>query len=99
MADVSKRLGISPRRLCHWVRLAKEQQGVGSEEVFRIRSAAAGPERNLARWPPGPLYKIRLNHSNDKVAESKASAAAAKARSPEISVSFFSTASRELRVS
>lgn len=44
-------------------------------------------------------YRIRLNQSSDKDADSSARTAAASARSPDISVSFFSTASRELRVS
>ena len=44
-------------------------------------------------------YRIRLNHSNDKAAETSPSAAATRASNAEISVSFFSTVSRELSVS
>ena len=44
-------------------------------------------------------YRIRLNHSSDKTAETSPSAAATRANNAEISVSFFSTVSRELSVS
>lgn len=55
-----------------------------------------------ARRHPAALaaaHRIRLNQSSDKEADSSARTAAASASSPDISVSFFSTASRELRVS
>ena len=46
-----------------------------------------------------PGQRIRLNQSSESPADSSASAAAAIAHSAEISVSFFSTVSRELSVS
>ena len=44
-------------------------------------------------------HMIRLNHNTDSAAAVMANAAASKASKPEISVSFFSTVSRELKVS
>ena len=38
VVDVAKRLGMSDKSLCLWVRLAKEQLGVGSGH--RIRTSA-----------------------------------------------------------
>jgi hypothetical protein len=43
------------------------------------------------------VHRIRLNHNRERPAESSASAAAAIANRAETSVSFFSTATRELR--
>jgi len=49
---------------------------------------------------PGRLpQRIRLNQSSDKLADNSVNTAAASASNPDISVSFFSTVRRELRVS
>ena len=50
------------------------------------------------RHDNGP-YRMRLNQSKDRPADNRASAAAAIAKSAEISVSFFYTVRRELSVS
>jgi hypothetical protein len=62
-------------------------------------ASSANPLRPLRTGVRFPGYRIRLNHSSDRLADSKASAAAAMARRAEISVSFFSTVRRELSVS
>ena len=59
---------------------------------------AAQTGRPLRRTPRSKNYKIRLNQSSDSPADSSISAAAPSAKRAEISVSFFSTVSRELSV-
>jgi transposase len=38
VVDVAKRLGVSDKSLYLWVRLAREQQGLGSGETASLRS-------------------------------------------------------------
>ncbi len=76
---------------------------LGSDTNFAAvrRTGPQGKPRAWRIWALTPItpYKIRLNQASDNPAESNANAAASSARRPDISVSFFSTASRELRVS
>ena len=67
----------------------------GSGELVLL--SEANPRRSV--MPAWLLQRIRLNHSSDKPADSRASTEAASASKPEISVSFFSTVRRELKVS
>ena len=81
-----------------WNRLVS-QTGLRQRERKRkgqrrlMREASRRPSHRIA------VQRIRLNHSTDRPADSSARIDAASASRPEISVSFFSTVRRELRVS
>jgi transposase-like protein len=45
VVDVAKRLGVSDKSLYLWVRLAREQQGLGSGETASLRSEVSRPGR------------------------------------------------------
>jgi transposase len=49
VVEVAKRLGISDKSLCLWVRLSKEQQGVGSGETAVMRVEIARVKAELKR--------------------------------------------------
>ena len=68
--------------------------GGGSGELALL--SEANPRRSV--MPGQQRQRIRLNHSSDKPADSSASTDATSASKPEISVSFFSTVRRELKV-
>ena len=76
---------------------------MGRAAMPRLRQAQ--PERigneRFWRWRVNELqaYMIRLNHNTESAAAEIAKIAAISASKPEISVSFFSTVSRELSVS
>ena len=70
------------------------QRGEGGGELILL--SEVNPRRSV--MPGQQLQRIRLNHSSDKPADSSASTDATSASKPEISVSFFSTVRRELKV-
>ena len=74
---------ISSNRLLPWL-IDKKVQSLGQMHPVQ---------------PGRLLQSIRLNHSSDRPADNSVNTAAASASSPDISVSFFSTVRRELRVS
>ena len=100
---------------CRWSRRKGLQQNepnrqgwgagrvIGQSGNTRLRQAQPeriGNERFWRRRVNGLVaYMIRLNHNTDSAAAEIANTAAIKASKPEISVSFFSTVSRELSVS
>jgi transposase len=47
--DVAKRLGVSDKSLYLWVRLAREQQGLGSGETASLRSEVSRLKAELKR--------------------------------------------------
>ena len=47
--DVAKRLGMSDKSLYLWVRLAKEQQGVGSGENAALKAEVSRLKAELKR--------------------------------------------------
>jgi transposase len=47
--DVAKRLGVSDKSLYLWVRLAREQQGLGSGETAGLRSEVSRLKAELKR--------------------------------------------------
>jgi len=47
--DVAKRLGVSDKSLYLWVRLAREQQGLGSGETVGLRSEVSRLKAELKR--------------------------------------------------
>ena len=47
--DVAKRLGVSDKSLYLWVRLAREQQGLGSGETACLRSEVSRLKAELKR--------------------------------------------------
>lgn len=49
VVDVAKRLGVSDKSLYLWVRLAKEQQGLGSGETANLRSEVSRLKAELKR--------------------------------------------------
>ena len=49
VVDVAKRLGMSDKSLYLWVRLAQEQQGVGSGENATLKAEVARLKAELKR--------------------------------------------------
>lgn len=49
VVDVAKRLGVSDKSLYLWVRLAREQQGLGSGETASLRSEVSRLKAELKR--------------------------------------------------
>ena len=49
VVDVAKRLGVSDKSLYLWVRLAREQQGLGSGEIASLRSEVSRLKAELKR--------------------------------------------------
>ena len=49
VVDVAKRLGVSDKSLYLWVRLAKEQQGLGSGETANLRGEVSRLKAELKR--------------------------------------------------
>jgi transposase len=49
VVDVAKRLGVSDKSLYLWVRLAREQQGLGSGETASLRSEVSQLKAELKR--------------------------------------------------
>lgn len=49
VVDVAKRLGVSDKSLYLWVRLAREQQGLGSGETTSLRSEVSRLKAELKR--------------------------------------------------
>ena len=49
VVDVAKRLGVSDKSLYQWVRLAREQQGLGSGETASLRSEVSRLKAELKR--------------------------------------------------
>ena len=49
VVEVAKRLGISDKSLCLWVRLSKEQQGVGGGETAAMRTEIGRLKAELKR--------------------------------------------------
>lgn len=49
VVDVAKRLGVSDKSLYLWVRLAREQQGLGSGETVGLRSEVSRLKAELKR--------------------------------------------------
>jgi len=49
VVDVAKRLGVSDKSLYLWVRLAREQQGLGSGETANLRSEVSRLKAELKR--------------------------------------------------
>ena len=49
VVDVAKRLGVSDKSLYLWVRLAKEQQGLGRGETANLRSEVSRLKAELKR--------------------------------------------------
>jgi transposase len=49
VVDVAKRLGVSDKSLYLWLRLAKEQQGIGGGETTQLRAEVARLKAELKR--------------------------------------------------
>ena len=49
VVDVAKRLGISGKSLCLWVRLAQQQQGVGTGQNASLKAEVSRFKAGLKR--------------------------------------------------